>query len=283
MPTWSEVRAGTRPPDAAEGESGEWQHGWQFWSSSVTDACFRKLTLLSGRSASSRAHLRSYSGRNAGVALAHCPTAPEFTILPHLFRTLLLERLHLPLQIMEVKRRATPIERMTARVFREAGACVRQNAFLRDMNVDVPAQDSRQIEVLAQGLPCHGGMQLAVDITLRSAVSCTEEAHRHAADCDGAVLWQARQDKEATHPELASSGRCKLVVLAIETGGRWSEEAAQILQMLAHSSTRRTSIHAVLCGAHVGKTMDANVGHRVRCLLRLFPGGASAKHFLVPH
>ena len=145
-PTWSELLAGFRPPDVAEGEPGEWQHGWQCWSSSVTDASFRKLTLLSGRTASSPAHWRSHSGRNAGVALAHCPTAPEFTIQPHLFRTLLLERLHLPLQIMEascegcqapldllgfhrascprsgrVKRRATPTERMTARIFREAG------------------------------------------------------------------------------------------------------------------------------------------------------------------
>ena len=137
-----------------------------------------------------------------------------------------------------VKRRATPTERMTARVVREAGACVRQNVFLGDTNVNVPAQDSRQIEVLAQGLPCHGGIQLAVDITLRSAVSCAGEAHPHAADQDGAVLLQARQDKKATYPELASSGQCKLVVLAMETGGRWSEEAVQTLQMLAHSKAR---------------------------------------------
>ena len=126
-------------------------------------------------------------------------------------------------------------ERTTACVFREARACVRQNAFLRDMNVNVPAQDSRNIKVLAQGLPCHGGVQWAVDITLRSG--CDGQAHPHAADHDGAVL-QERRDKETTHPELASSGRCKLVVLAIETGGRWSEEAVQTMKMLAHSKAR---------------------------------------------
>ena len=100
---------------------------------------------------------------------------------------------------------------MTARVFREAVACVRQNAFIRDMNVNVTAQDSRNIEVLAQGLPCHGGVRLAVDITLRSA-RCDGQAHPHAADHDGAVLLQARWDKETTYPELASSCRSKLVV-----------------------------------------------------------------------
>ena len=136
-----------------------------------------------------------------------------------------------------VKRRATPTERMTARVFREAGACVRQNAFLRDMKVNVPALDSRNIEVLAQRFPCHGEVQLAVDITLRS-LSCDGQAHPHAADHDGAVFLQARPDKETTYRELASSGRCKLNVLAIETGGRWSEEAVETMKMLAHSKER---------------------------------------------
>ena len=40
------------------------------------------------------------------------------------------------------------------------------------------------------------------------------------------------------YPELASSGWCKLVVLAIDTGGRWSDEAVQTMRMLAHSKAR---------------------------------------------
>ena len=32
--------------------------------------------------------------------------------------------------------------------------------------------------------------------------------------------------------------RCKLIVLTIETGGRWSEEAVQTMKMLAHSKAR---------------------------------------------
>ena len=97
-PSWVEIQKGARQPVAVDGESGEWQHGWQYWSSSISDAYFRKMTMLLGRTASRRAHLQSHSGRNAGVALAHCPTTPEFTMPPHLFRTLLLERLRLPLQ-----------------------------------------------------------------------------------------------------------------------------------------------------------------------------------------
>ena len=49
---------------------GEWKHGWQYWASSVSDAYFRKTTMLLARSAASRAHLRSHSGHNAGATLA---------------------------------------------------------------------------------------------------------------------------------------------------------------------------------------------------------------------
>ena len=85
------------------GEPVEWRHGWQYWSSSVSDSHFRKEVMLHGRTAARRAHLRSLSGFNAGAALAHCPTAPEYTVPPHLFRTLLLERLQLPLQVTEAR------------------------------------------------------------------------------------------------------------------------------------------------------------------------------------
>ena len=66
-----------------------------------------------------------------------------------------------------MKKRATPPERITGRMFREAVATVRQNVFLRDMNVEVGEDDARQTEVLAQDLHCYGGVQLAVDMTLR--------------------------------------------------------------------------------------------------------------------
>ena len=45
-----------------------------------------------------------------------------------------------------VKKRATPTERVLARVCREAGARVRFDAFLRDTNVGVAASDGRRIE-----------------------------------------------------------------------------------------------------------------------------------------
>ena len=60
----------------------------------------------------------------------------------------------------------------------------------------------------------------------------------NAADSDGVVLQQARRDKETTYPELVASGRCKLVVLAIETGRRWSEEAVHMVRQLSNAKAR---------------------------------------------
>ena len=106
------------------------------------------------------------------------------------------------------------------------------------MNVQVAANNQRRVEVLAQDLPCFGSMQLAVDITLRGVLSVEGEAHPNAADCDGVVLQQARRDKEITYPELVASRRCKLVVLAKETGRRWSEEAVQLVREFSHAKAR---------------------------------------------
>ena len=70
------------------------------------------------------------------------------------------------LSMNRLRKRATPTERMLARICREAGARFRYSAFLRDMNVHVRPDDERRIEVLAHDLPCFGETQLAVDITL---------------------------------------------------------------------------------------------------------------------
>ena len=126
-----------------------------------------------------------------------------------------------------VKTRAGPVERVMARICREAGATVRFNALLRDvMNIGVRATD-RHIEVLAQDLSCFGSAQLAVDVTLRGVLSSEGEPHPHASDVDGAVLLEARRDKERTYLEVVAARRWRLVVVAIETGGRWSEEAVE--------------------------------------------------------
>ena len=87
------------------------------------------------------------------------------------------------------------------------------------MNVDVAASDERAVEVLASGLPVYHGAQLAVDITLRSALSASGLPRFNAAVVDGAVCGRARDDKERKCAELLHGDRCRLVVVALETEG----------------------------------------------------------------
>ena len=55
---------------------------------------------------------------------------------------------------------------------------------------------------------------------------------------DGAQSAQARARKERKYRELLASRRCRLVVLSVEVGGRWSEEAATFVRLLAKAKAR---------------------------------------------
>ena len=100
------------------------------------------------------------------------------------------------------------------------------------MNVTVRADDERVLEVLASGLPLHHGAQLAVDTTLRSALSAAGLPSPSAAPVNGAALARARRDKERKYGELLEGDRCHLVVVGVETGGRWSQEACNFVRQL---------------------------------------------------
>ena len=125
-------------------------------------------------------------------------------------------------------KRGFPLECAAAQVCREAGARVTTNSFIRDLDLgEFNRLDGRRIEVIADGLSLWQGAQLAIDTTLVSPL------HR-AVSRPGLALEQARRRKEATYPQLVGDeGRARLVVLAAETGGRWSIETAQFLRGLA--------------------------------------------------
>ena len=99
--------------------------------------------------------------------------------------------------------------------------------------------DDRRLEVVADGLPLFHGVQLAIDTTLVSPVRADGAPRRQCATRDGSALDQARRTKERRYPELTGEyGRARLVVLACETGGRWSEEAHDFLLHLARAKAR---------------------------------------------
>ena len=96
----------------------------------------------------------------------------------------------------------------------------------------------RAIEVLASGLPFHHGAQLAVDITLRSVITRCGNACNQADRVDGVVLARARLEKERKYAELLHGDRCHLVVVGIETGGRWGPGALHCVDTLAATRAR---------------------------------------------
>ena len=49
---------------------------------------------------------------------------------------------------------------------------------------------------------------------------------------------ETRADKELKYSELFRGDRCRLVVVALETGGRWSPEAVDFIDRLATARAR---------------------------------------------
>ena len=104
---------------------------------------------------------------------------------------------------------------------------------VRDMDL-LPQdhQDGRRLEVVDR-LPLYHGAQLAVDTALVSPVSRDGLPPPRSVREDGAVLGATRRRKEKTCPELTGQfGRTRLVVLAGEVGGRWSETQAFLRQLV---------------------------------------------------
>ena len=203
-----------------------------------------KFSMCTGKSNFCKQNV-SQSGPYASRTFTTIPFGLDTTYPSHLFRVLLLRRLRLPLPLSAricrcrrtldplgdhraacaqagvVRGRGIPLERAAARVYREAGARVTTNTRLSDLNLDhINRHDDRRIEVIANGLPLWGGAQLAVDTTLVSPLTSSSQPRRRAGQYAGAALQDARKSKERTYPELLRSRRCRLVVLALETGGR---------------------------------------------------------------
>ena len=156
-----------------------------------------------------------------------------------------------------VRKRAAPVERMLARVFREAVARVRFNAFLRDMNVGVAASDARRIEVLAQDLPCFGVSQLAVDVTLRSALGCSGEPQQGAADIDGQSCFR----HVGTRRPLARNWWRPTGADSLWWPWKPERRGLRHLQAVGIcASSGRAPIHEVASRSGVGTTMDPHVG-----------------------
>ena len=106
---------------------------------------------------------------------------------------------------------------------------------MRDLNLGVMDHlDGRRLEVVADGLPLFGGVQLAVDTTLVAR-------RRHApqrSESACCIVRSTRQER-AHIPRTRERGRrARVVVLAGEVEGRWSSETQDFLCALAKGKAR---------------------------------------------
>ena len=84
-----------------------------------------------------------------------------------------------------------------------------------------------------------------------------------------AALVQARRRKQRCYPELSGAhGRARLVVLAADVGGRWSEEARAFVSHLASAQSLLEKRPALECDGNI----DMNLGLLFRFVCLLFTG-----------
>ena len=298
-PTWPALLAQNGPwPPSVEDDSPGFGRGWQQTASAVLDLHFANER-SSALDPASAAMLLSQSGPAAAQVFTMLPTCRELVIEPQHFRVLLLRRLRMPLPFSParcscgrmcdalgdhrsacpragvLRGRGVPLERAAAIVCREAGATVSMHTLVRDLNIASVPGDDRRIEVIANGLPLWSGAQLAIDTTLVSAAG----PRRYQG---WAALRLARRTKERTYPELMQgNSRCRLVVLAIEVGGRWSTEAVDLIRQLAKARARAAPVRLRgSCAAGLARrwcSLLAAAAHRAYAasLLALPPHSAS--------
>ena len=81
-------------------------------------------------------------------------------------------------------------------------------------------------------------MPLAVDAKMVSVLHCDGTPWSRADVAPGVSLQRAEHEKDVTYPELVGSDTVRLMTLACETGGRWSEACATIIAGLAAARAR---------------------------------------------
>ena len=270
-PSWVGLKNGVRPrrPEQVgdETDPAHFKHGWQFYASrQVYDQ--EHNVLLAQFEPGQRALLRSQAGVGAGDWLLAVPSSDWLKLSDSLFLLALRRRMFLPMPLARsactacsasldefghhllsctrsgwLKRRATGLEHAWVQVLSEAGANAQHRPLLRDLALPgVLDTDSRQLDILAGGLPLYGGRTIVGDATLRSPVSGRGEPHGRAADVDGFIFGQARRDKADTYPELANNNaRHKFLVLGTEVGGRFSVECVELVHKLIEFKARHLS------------------------------------------
>ena len=266
VPSWSAVTAGQRPPIMeVDREPGVPRQGWQHAAAIRIESSFRTEILMSRMSPVEQPLLRSQSGPCAGGSIlclsqlsTHAsrlsfipgaspapPPSPSSFVPAHL-RVWPAARSFWPppprrmFEDWALGRRSCPLESAAARVCREAWGRVVTNMFVRDMDWGGACGWRQQALGSGRRRPAVA-RRSAVGSGHNTRLLCswqwrTKTRSSNHGQCG---LTQARRRKEKTYRELTGPGpRGRLVVLALEVGGRWSAEAKSFVGQLAKARAR---------------------------------------------
>ena len=199
-PSWDALLRGARPP------SQEWDQ--QHEASSRVERHHREVNVFPRLSESGRALVRSQAGPGRRFDMGCVPNVPQFgfslvpsALAPSSPDAPSSDRACLPVchfldahghhraacaRAGVLARRGFSVESVAARICREAGGRLTTNILVRDLDLDLEDPgDARRLEVVDDGLPLHGGSQLAVDTTLVSLLRRDGSARAGAGRRDG--------------------------------------------------------------------------------------------------
>lgn len=98
----------------------------------------------------------------------------------------------------------------------------------------VGQHDGRHIEIMASSLSYARGVQIAPDCTIVSPLTSEGRPHSGGDRKHGVGLKAVERSKHRSYPELVRSNDLRLVVAALETGGRLHPSARKLLRVAAN-------------------------------------------------
>ena len=108
-----------------------------------------------------------------------------------------------------------------------------------DMKLRIDHRDRRHVEFAVFGLPFWGGIPLLCDVTQGSPLKVDGSPHPKACTVPGGAIERGEKRKPQQYREAwQARGRVKLLTLACETGGRWSDQCVDFVRMLAKHKAR---------------------------------------------
>ena len=279
-PTWGDIRAGVMPrtPEPLDCAPGEWARGWQFYASRARDRRFLEFEVRPHLTKAEQALLLSQGGPFASQYLQALPTKSQLELENLHLHCLMRRRLRLPLadglrccpasshgkgkkftrdkidldqygdhlascmRTGRVQRRANILEKIWMQVFQEAGGTIVPNEKLRHMRIGVDQEDQRRVEFAVYNLKFVP--PLLCDVTQVSVLAADGTPHSKCAVEAGAAFEIAENRKTNTYREAAeAAGQVKLVTLACEVGGRWSESCIKWVEQLAKYKASGQPLH----------------------------------------